>query len=152
MNNIFTIHTGTASSPSTAAQNSGRQAFEDAQPCGFLAARGTRAHQALQGRAPRQLDAPRAKRVPRQNGRGRIYEAALAEDGATYRTVAQRFRVTSASTRPFSSAYQRMCDVRRAGARPAWLHTFSLRQLLGIARLDSDRAKREAFAVVAFQG
>ncbi|MCU1282159.1 MAG: hypothetical protein JWM53_5705 [bacterium] len=84
--------------------------------------------------------------------KARRYEAALAEEGATYRTVASLLQVTREEVCQYMALLKRLPpDVRTRveGERePVRLRSFSLRRLLEIARLPSDAAKRSAFAAI----
>lgn len=75
------------------------------------------------------------RRVP-QNP---IYEAALAEPGATYRTVARRFQVTRQEICQYMALVKRLptavLSAVEAERDPLRLRRFSLRHLLAIARL-----------------
>ena len=84
--------------------------------------------------------------------KARRYEVALAEEGASYRKVARHFQVTREEVCQYMALLKRLPeDVRmrvESEREPERLRSFSLRRLLGIARLPSDAAKRSAFAAV----
>jgi hypothetical protein len=99
----------------------------------------------------RRRQARLAKGYPNAIAKARIYEAALAEPGATYRTVARRFRVTREEVCQYMVALRRLPDdVRSIVERerdPGRLRVLSLRRLLRIARLPAQK-RRSAFAAV----
>jgi hypothetical protein len=110
-----------------------------------------RIHKRRQRRAERL-----ARGYPNAINKARMYEAALAEPGASYRTVARRFQVTREEVCQYMAVLNRlpteivaMIECESDAAR---LRLLSLRRLLRIARMSTDLAKREAFslAVAAF--
>ncbi len=70
-----------------------------------------------------------------------MYEAALAEPGASYRTIAQRFGATREEVCQYMVVLKRLPAELRAVVEqetdPSRLRTLSLRRLLRIARLSS---------------
>jgi hypothetical protein len=97
-----------------------------------------------------------ARAYPNPIAKARRYEAALADEGASYRTVARQFRVTREEVCQYMALLRRLPnDVRsrvESEREPIRLRSFSLRRLLEIARLPSDAAKRSAFAAVTSGG
>jgi hypothetical protein len=84
--------------------------------------------------------------------RARTYDAALAEAGASYRTVAQLFQVTREEVCQYVALIRRLppdviarVDEER---EPSRCRLLSLRRLLAIARLSDDETKRRCFAAL----
>jgi hypothetical protein len=75
---------------------------------------------------------------PNAIAKARIYEAAMAEPGATYRTVARRFGVTREEICQYMVVLNRLppeiVAVVESERDPLRLRQFSLRRLLAIAR------------------
>jgi hypothetical protein len=91
-------------------------------------------------------------RYPNPIAKARRYEQALAEEGASYRTVACSFGVTREEVCQYMTLLKRLpADIRKrveSEGEPIHRPSFSLRRLLEIARLHSDSAKRSAFPAI----
>jgi len=87
---------------------------------------------------------------PNPLDRARCYQVALAEQGASYRTVALQFNVTREEVCHYVTLLKRLpADVRAQIDQHRDLskgRIFSLRKLLEIARMPTDGAKRRAFS------
>jgi hypothetical protein len=86
-----------------------------------------------------------ARGYPNAIAKARLYEAALAEPGATYRTVARRLGVTREEICQYTVVLKRLPPEMIAAVEherdPLRLRQFSLRRLLAVAR--SRRAMTE---------
>jgi hypothetical protein len=90
-----------------------------------------------------------AQGYPNAMAKARIYEAALAEPQATYRTVAQRFGVAREDVCQYVVLLKRLPGDLIAAVEqrcPSQLRSYSLRQLLSIARMKNEAMMRAAFA------
>jgi hypothetical protein len=92
------------------------------------------------------------KGYPNAIAKARIYESALAQPNATYSTVARSFNVSREEVCQYMTVLRRLPDDVRAAVEdehdPARVMRFSLRQLLRIARLFSNHAKRIEFSLL----
>jgi len=79
-----------------------------------------------------------AQGYPNAIAKARVYEAALAEPGASYRTVARRFGVTREEICQYMVVLRRLPPEMIAAVEyerdPVRLREFSLRRLVAVAR------------------
>ena len=99
----------------------------------------------------RQRRAERERRgYPNPVHRAREYERALAGGRRTYQQVADRFAVTRSAVCQYLTIIKRLpadlVQAVEAETNPARRRALSMKRLVGIARLDSDEARRAAVA------